>query len=64
LRKKTRIYKKALRCYQEGLKRRHPEIEFCEVPYEGKTLPAYFMNRRESARTDVVLFDGMDNARR
>ena len=41
--KKLDIYRKALRCSQEGLKRRHPNIEFVEVPYEGKTLPAYFM---------------------
>jgi len=62
--RKLGIYKRALRCYQEGLKRRHPEIEFCEVPYEGKTLPAYFM--KSGAKTPaptVVLFDGMDNCK-
>src|SRR5437899_10091875 len=67
---KLGIYKKALRCYQEGLKRRHRNIEFVEVPHrenaEGKTLPAYFMKadaRHENAgrATTVVLFDGMDN---
>ena len=62
--KKLATYEKALRCFHEGLKRRHPEIEFCEVPYEGKTLPAYFMKsaRRDRAPT-VVLFDGMDNCK-
>jgi alpha-beta hydrolase superfamily lysophospholipase len=61
---KLEIYGKALRCYHEGLRRRHPEIEFCEVPYEGKTLPAYFMKSavKGPART-VVLFDGMDNCK-
>jgi len=34
--KKLGIFRKALRCYQEGLKRRHGNIEFVEVPYEGK----------------------------
>jgi hypothetical protein len=34
--KKLGIYRKALRCYQEGLKRRHRNIEFVEVPYEAK----------------------------
>jgi len=37
--KKLDIYKKALRCSQEGLKRRHKNIEFVEVPYQGETLP-------------------------
>ena len=64
--RKLGIYKKALRCYQEGLKRRHKNIEFVEVPYEGKTLPAYFMQagaHHENAgrAATVVLFDGMDN---
>ena len=36
-------YRKALRCYQEGLRRRYPNIEFVDVPYEGGSLPAYFM---------------------
>jgi len=61
---KLEIYKKALRCYQEGLKRRYPEIEFCEVPYEGKTLPAYFMKGLAKGKAPtVVLFDGMDNCK-
>jgi dienelactone hydrolase len=62
--RKLGIYMKALRCYQEGLKRRCPEIEFCEVPYEGKTLPAYFMKTRASGSAPtVILFDGMDNCK-
>jgi dipeptidyl aminopeptidase/acylaminoacyl peptidase len=67
--KKLEIYRKALRCSQEGLKRRHPNIEFVEVPYEGKTLPAYFMkasgaNGKSTKRAPtVVLFDGMDNCK-
>jgi dipeptidyl aminopeptidase/acylaminoacyl peptidase len=62
--RKLEVYRKALRCYREGLKRRHPEAEFCEVPYEGKTLPAYFMKARASGRAPtVVLFDGMDNCK-
>jgi dienelactone hydrolase len=66
--KKLGIYRKALRCYQEGLERRHRNIEFVEVPYEGRTLPAYFMKadaHHENAgrATTVVLFDGMDNCK-
>src|SRR6266853_1557783 len=63
--KKLDIYRKALRCCREGLKSRHPEIEFVEVPYEGKTLPAYFLRAREATgrAPTVVLFDGMDNCK-
>src|SRR5436309_10181957 len=63
--RKLAIYRKALRCYQEGLKRRHGNIEFVEVPYAGKTLPAYFMKAQgtKSRAPTVVLFDGMDNCK-
>jgi dienelactone hydrolase len=67
--KKLGIYRQALRCYQEGLKRRHRNIEFVEVPYEGKTLPAYFMraqnvpDKAAGRAPTVVLFDGMDNCK-
>jgi dienelactone hydrolase len=63
--RKLEVYKKALRCYQEGLKRRYRNIEFVEVPYEGKSLPAYFMRspRAKGRAPTVVLFDGMDNCK-
>ena len=62
--RKVEMYEKALRCYHEGFRRRHPEIEFCEVPYEGRTLPAYFMKSpAKGAAPTVVLFDGMDNCK-
>jgi dienelactone hydrolase len=62
---KLAMYHKALACYQAALKRLHPNVEFVEVPYEGKSLPAYFM-RAPGARgraPTVVLFDGMDNCK-
>src|SRR6267142_5825186 len=62
--RKLGIYTKALRCYQEGLKRRHRNIESVEVPYEGKALPAYFVSTQAPGRAPtVVLFDGMDNCK-
>jgi alpha-beta hydrolase superfamily lysophospholipase len=63
---KLDIYRKALRCYQEGLKRRHPGIEFVDVAYErGAALPAYFVKSSvaKGRAPTVVLFDGLDNCK-
>ena len=61
---KLAMYRKALRCYQGAMARLHPDIERVEVPYEGKSLPAWFVKGRGlGQRPTVVLFDGMDNAK-
>jgi alpha-beta hydrolase superfamily lysophospholipase len=62
---KRAMSRKAYRCYHAGLKRRHPNIEFVEVPYESTTLPALFMKApgASSRAPTVVIFNGMDNAK-
>ena len=61
---KMAMYHKALRCWRAALDRLHPEIERVEVPYEGQSLPAYFLPAPGPGRKrTVVLFDGMDNAK-
>ena len=61
---KLAMYRSALRCYQGAMERLHPEIERVEVPYEGTSLPAWFVKGAGSGpRPTVVLFDGMDNAK-
>ncbi len=62
---KVAVGRKAYRCYREGLTRRHPEIEFVEVPYESKTLPALFMKAPGVTirAPTVVIFNGMDNCK-
>lgn len=62
---KLAIYRKALRCCRKGLKRRHPNIEFVDVPYEGASLPAYYLRAPGASgpAPTVVLFDGMDNCK-
>ena len=61
---KLAVYSKALRCYQGAMARLHPDIERVEVPYEGTSLPAWFVKGRGlGKRPTVVLFDGMDNAK-
>jgi alpha-beta hydrolase superfamily lysophospholipase len=61
---KMAMYRKALRCWHAALERLHPNIERVEVPYEGKSLPAYFLPAPGPGRKrTVVLFDGMDNAK-
>src|SRR5262245_4630997 len=62
---KREIGETALRCQHAGLRRRHPNIEVVEVPYESTTLPALFMKApgvTEPAPA-VVVFDGMDNCK-
>src|SRR5437660_3647225 len=61
---KMAMYRKALRAYHAAMERLYPEIERVEVPYEGTSLPAYFVRGASSGRRPtVVLFDGMDNAK-
>ncbi len=62
---KLAIYRKSLRCSQEGLKRRYPNLEIVDVPYEGTSLPAYFIRstRAGGRAPTVVLFDGLDNCK-
>jgi dienelactone hydrolase len=61
---KLTMYRKALRCYQDAMARLHPDIDRIEVPYEGRSLPAWFVKGRGlGKRPTVVLFDGMDNAK-
>jgi len=61
---KMAMYRRALRCWHAALERLHPQIERVEVPYEGQTLPAYFLPAPGPGRKrTVVLFDGMDNAK-
>jgi len=61
---KLAMYRKALRRYQGAMARLHPDIDRVEVPYEGQSLPAWFVKGRgHGPRPTVVLFDGMDNAK-
>jgi dienelactone hydrolase len=61
---KMAMYHQALRCWRAALARLYPQIERVEVPYEGQSLPAYFLPAPgEGRKRTVVLFDGMDNAK-
>jgi dienelactone hydrolase len=62
---KREIGRKALACQHAGLRRRHSEIEFVEVPCAGTSLPALFMRAAGAAgrAPTVVAFDGMDNCK-
>ncbi len=55
---------RAFRAYHAGIRLRHPNIEFVEVPYEGTTLPALFMQAQVSGPAPtVVIVNGMDNCK-
>lgn len=63
--RKLEIYRRHLRCFAEGMARRHPNAERVRVPYEETTLPAWFMRGRsadERAPT-VVFFNGLDGTK-
>jgi dienelactone hydrolase len=62
---KLGTYRKALRCYWAGLQRRYPKIERVDFPYDGTTLPAYFLPAEGATgpAPTVVLFDGLDNCK-
>jgi dipeptidyl aminopeptidase/acylaminoacyl peptidase len=62
---KFRIYRRHLKCFAEGVKRRHPNMERVEVPYEGTTLPAWFLRGHGVKRgaPTVVLFNGLDGSK-
>ncbi len=62
---KRAMGRKALACQQAGLRRRYPNLEVVEVPYEGTTLPALFMKAPgvSGRAPTVVVFDGMDNCK-
>ncbi|MGH7384612.1 MAG: hypothetical protein ACREKG_05475, partial [Candidatus Rokuibacteriota bacterium] len=60
--RKVASYRRCLRCFAEGTRRRYPAIERVEVPYEGASLPAYFMRAAGAGERApaVVFFDGLD----
>lgn len=62
--RKRETYRSCLRCFRAGIARRYPNIERVEVPYEGTTLPAWFLKADVAAPAPaVVMFDGLDNAK-
>ena len=54
----------AYKVWHQGIRLRHSNIEFVEVPYEGTTLPALFMKAPGAGPAPtVVVLNGMDNAK-
>jgi alpha-beta hydrolase superfamily lysophospholipase len=62
--RKWDTYRNCLRCFSKGVARRYPNIERLEIPYEGTTLPAWFLKADvKGPAPTLVLFDGLDNAK-
>jgi dienelactone hydrolase len=56
-------YRTGVECFHDFTRLTDTKIEIVEVPFEGKTLPGYFMHAQNAnaARTPcVVFFDGLD----
>jgi hypothetical protein len=62
---KFEAYRRCLAAFEKGIARRHPNIERFEVPFEGVSLPAWFMRspKAKGRAPTVLLFDGLDNAK-
>lgn len=62
---KRELGRKSLEFQGKGLQRRYPNIERVEVPYEGSSLPAWFLRAPgvTGPAPTVVVFDGMDNCK-
>lgn len=62
--KKRALYQSCLRCFRAGIRWRYPHIERVDVPYEGTTLPAWFMKSPGAGRAPAVcFFDGLDSTK-
>ncbi len=62
---KSKIYGKALACFNKGFPIRFPHFERVAVPYENTTLPAYFVKAQgvSGPAPTIVVFDGLDNCK-
>jgi alpha-beta hydrolase superfamily lysophospholipase len=62
---KRAVGAKAIELQTKGILGRYPNVEKVEVPYEGKSLPAFFMRAPgvSGCAPTVVLFDGLDNCK-
>jgi len=62
---KTEMSRTAFRCLHEGIRRRYPQMEFVEVPFEGITLPGLFLPAKNASgpAPTVVVVNGMDNCK-
>ena len=62
---KREVGRKAIELQTKGILGRYPNVEKVEVPYEGKSLPAFFMKAPgvSGRAPTVVLFDGLDNCK-
>jgi dienelactone hydrolase len=62
---KTKIYDKAIGCFNKGFPIRYPHFERVAVPYENTALPAYFIRAQGASgpAPTVVVFDGLDNCK-
>ena len=59
--RKVQVYKQALAAFKKGIQLRKEPVEWVEVPFQGKSMPAIFSRAPVKGRGPcVVHFDGFD----
>jgi dipeptidyl aminopeptidase/acylaminoacyl peptidase len=64
--RKLEVYGRCLSTFAEGMKARYPGAQRVSVPYEGSTLPAWFMPAKNTGgkpAPTVVFFNGLDGTK-
>jgi dipeptidyl aminopeptidase/acylaminoacyl peptidase len=64
--RKLQVYRRCLENFSLGMKGRYPNAERVLVPYEGTTLPAWFMRAKNTGgkpAPTVVFFNGLDGTK-
>ncbi len=56
------LWQKSIRCFHEGVTRLEPPVEGITIPFEGKTLPTYFLrpNNQTEKRQTLITIGGGD----
>jgi dienelactone hydrolase len=59
--RKDQTYRRGLTCFKKGIQFRREPVEWVEIPFQGKSMPALFAKGIDKGRAPCVIhFDGFD----